>query len=137
MIRFTGDAGATWELDTSESTSDLYGVRMIDNVHGRAVGAGGRILYRTGGTGVAEQRARPVLLGSATLVRDQVRLKLEATGRVEVRLLDATGRLARRLYSGPARSELEISLAGVPAGAYFVEVASPGRRDALRLVRLD
>jgi len=131
-IRRTGDGGATWEMDVSQSVSDLHAVCMLDSLNGRAVGADGRILYRTGGVGLEERETRPVAGRFATVVGRELRLSVP--GPAEVRLYDSGGRLVRAMRPGAAPA---LRLDGVPAGTYIVGVSAAGRREWFRFVKVN
>lgn len=133
----TTDGGVTWTPEASGVTGNLYGIKMADSENGWAVGAGGRILRREGGQAVEERFAPGPAGRYGTVVRNELRLRLEPSGRVAVRLYDVGGRLVRVLHSGPARDELALALDGIPAGTYIVEVSATDGRRSLRLVKVD
>ncbi len=131
----TTNGGTNWVQETSPVSSELNDVFFTDANHGWAVGASGRIVARIssgiedkpvpGQRGAIEVRPNPVTSHSS------ISYLVPASGRTEVRVVDALGRLVRVLASGtvaPGRHEASWDLTDdtgqrVGTGVYFCEVA--------------
>ena len=141
LILRTSDAGHTWVTDSSEFTSDLYDVFMLDSTHAWAVGQYGLVLGfgdwaigvdEAGGhvgvrSGLAAVRVRPSPCRSHATLEFSSPLSKPT----RMTLVDVVGRarFAATVRAG-ARS-LELDLRGTPSGIYFVRA---GAGPAARLV---
>ncbi|MFO7674724.1 MAG: YCF48-related protein [bacterium] len=130
------NGGANWVQEASPVSSELNDVFFTDPNHGWAVGASGRIVTRIA-AGIEEQpagspsgsiEARPNPMTS----NGTISYSVPAPGRVEVRVIDGTGRLVRTLASGTAEAGRHSlswdrsDAAGRPvaSGVYFYEIAA-------------
>jgi hypothetical protein len=145
-ILHTADGGNLWTPETTSVVDDLYGIVIFDSSVGWAVGANGRILHRIAGASVVEEPSptspRPAIALFPNPVRSELRLMLsgQESGRLRyttVCLYDAGGRFREMLYSGAAAHELRLSVARLPAGAYFLTVATPDHNGAVRFLKAE
>lgn len=136
-IRFSSDSGATWTL-INDGLSAALTARLVDD--GTYLYAG---VYNGGGVNrrllseitsdvheIVGERPRPSLF--PVPARDRVQLTWPGHVPVQYRVRDLSGSLAATGAVGDG----SIGVAGLPAGAYFLEVSDRGgERVVLRLVR--
>ncbi len=143
----TTDGGEMWMADSSEFSSDLHAVFVLDSTHAWAVGEHGLVLgFGDWAVGTEEpgfggsnywQTASPVLWPNPC--RNQVRLQTGTRhkGRSLLRIYDASGRMMWSLEFGEGVTSLPLDLRGLPAGVYFVSVRDGRRTHTARLVKLE
>src|SRR6476661_5178333 len=66
-------------------------------------------------------------------VRDMLTLDLAAAGPATLRLRDALGREARHCTATPLAGKIQLSVNGLPAGLYTLEVEQSGRRSTAKV----
>ncbi|HMQ74763.1 MAG TPA: T9SS type A sorting domain-containing protein [Flavobacteriales bacterium] len=132
-ILFSDDGGATWDLNYStaglNSARRLYDVRFFDVAHGYAMGQI-RPLRSNGVITAVEE----VDVTGFTLFPNPAHdaVTIEVGGAAEVRVLDAQGRVVRRVTTS---DRAIVPLDGLGVGAYVAEVRQAGavrRRTFLR-----
>lgn len=133
FILLSDDDGATWDLNYStaglNSARRLYDVRFFDVAHGYAMGQIRPLRSNGVITAVEEEDAAGFTL-FPNPAHDVV--TIEVGGEAEVRVLDAQGRVVRRVRT---RDRAIVPLDGLGVGAYVAEVRQAGavqRRAFLR-----
>jgi photosystem II stability/assembly factor-like uncharacterized protein len=134
LLLRTDDAGQTWARDSSDFTSDLYDVCMLDSTHAWAVGANGLVLgFGEWAIGVDEARGNegPYILNAAVAVRPNpcrgratVEFSRPVVGPVQVTLVDVAGRVQQAITAPSSVRSVELDLRGTPSGVYFVRAGS-------------
>jgi len=134
LLLRTDDAGKTWIRDSSDFTSDLYDVCMLDSTHAWAVGQYGLVLgFGDWAIGVDEARgrARPYTLAAAVAVRPNpcrdratVEFSRPLVRPVQVTLVDVAGRVQRAIPAPTGVRSVELALQSIPSGIYFVRAGS-------------
>ena len=133
FVLFSDDGGATWDLNYStaglNSARRLYDVRFFDVAHGYAMGQI-RALRSNGVITTVEEEDAAGFTLFPNPAHDVV--TIEVGGPAEVRVLDAQGRVVRRVTT---RDRAIVPLDGLGVGAYVAEVRRAGavqRRTFLR-----
>jgi len=134
LLLRTSDAGETWVRDTSEFTSDLYDVFMLDSNHVWAVGANGLVLgFGDWAIGVGEARGNegPYAMTAAVAVRPNpcrgramIEFSRPLARRTQVTLVDIAGRVTQAVSARVGARSLELDLQATPSGVYFVRAGS-------------
>jgi photosystem II stability/assembly factor-like uncharacterized protein len=139
LIIRTSDAGETWVRDSSDFTSDLYDVCMLDSTHAWAVGANGLVLgFGEWAIGVDEARGNegPYTRTAAVAVRPNpcrgratVEFSRPIARPTQVVLVDAAGRVIQVVPARLGARSLDLDVRGMPSGIYFVRAcAGPAAR---------
>jgi hypothetical protein len=141
LLLRTDDAGETWVRDSSEFTSDLYDVCMLDSTRAWAVGENGLVLgFGDWAIGVDEARGNegPYTLAAAVSVRPNpcrgratIEFSRPLVRPLQVALVDAAGRVMQAVPARVGVRSLELDLRSTPSGVYFVRA---GAGPAARLV---
>gem|GEM_PF-1709217 len=141
LLLRTDDAGQTWVRDSSDFTSDLYDVCMLDSTHAWAVGQYGLVLgFGDWAIGVDEARGYegPRTPTAAVAVRPNpcrglatVEFSRPLAKPMQVTLVDVTGRVKQAVPMAAGARMVELDLRGTPSGIYFVRA---GTGPAARLV---
>ena len=141
LILRTGDGGQTWVQDTSEFTSHLYDVFMLDSTRAWAVGEYGLVLgFGDWAIGVDDARghAGHYILTAAVAVRPNpcrgratVEFSRPLVRPMQMELVDAAGRVMQAVPVQEGARSLALDLRGAPSGVYFVRA---GAGPAARLV---
>jgi photosystem II stability/assembly factor-like uncharacterized protein len=141
LILRTDDAGQTWVRDSSEFTSDLYDVFMLDGTHAWAVGEHGLVLgFGDWAIGVGESRGHeaPRTLAAAISVRPNpcrnhatLDFSSPLVKPTQMKLVDAVGRVMQSIPVRAGARSLDLDLRQTPSGVYFVRA---GAGPAARLV---
>jgi photosystem II stability/assembly factor-like uncharacterized protein len=134
LLLRTDDAGRTWVRDSSDFTSDLYDVCMIDSAHAWAVGQYGLVLGfgdwaigvdETGGhESLCVQNAAVAVRPNPCRARATIEFSFPLVGPVQVTLVDISGRVKHSVPAGVGVRSLELDLRGTPSGVYFVRAGS-------------
>ena len=138
LLLRTSDGGQTWLQDSSDFTSDLYSVCMLDSTHAWAAGENGLVL----GCGdwaldVAAQQGRPYVRGRTVVVRPNpcrgratVEFSEPLAQPIRVTVVDVTGRVLLVVPVRAGTSSVEVDLRQRSSGVYFVRA---GQGPAARL----
>jgi len=134
LIIRTSDAGQTWGRDSSEFTSDLCDVFILDSTHAWAVGANGLVLgFGDWAIGVDEARGHVVTrtLAAAVAVRPNpcraratVEFSRPLVSSMQVTLVDVAGRVVQAVPVASRARSLDLDLRKTPSGVYFVRARS-------------
>jgi photosystem II stability/assembly factor-like uncharacterized protein len=134
LIIRTPDAGQTWARDSSEFTSDLYDVCMLDSTHAWAVGENGLVLgFGDWAIGVDEAHGNegPYTLNAAVAVRPNpcrgratVEFSRPLARPMQVTLVDVAGRVRQAVPAREGTRSLELDARSTPSGVYFLRAGS-------------
>jgi photosystem II stability/assembly factor-like uncharacterized protein len=134
LILRTDNAGETWVRDSSDFTSDLYDVCMLDSTHAWAVGQYGLVLgFGDWAIGVDEARGREGSYAKAAAVavrpnpcrgRATVDFSRPLVRPAQVTLVDIAGRVVQAVPAREGAQALELDLRGTPSGIYFIRAGS-------------
>jgi photosystem II stability/assembly factor-like uncharacterized protein len=134
LLLRTDDAGQIWVRDSSDFTSDLYDVCMLDSTHVWAVGEYGLVLgFGDWAIGVGEPRGREGSYAMAAAVavrpnpcrgRATIEFSCPLVRPVQVTLVDVSGRVKHTVPASEGVRSLEIELRGTPSGVYFLRAGS-------------
>jgi photosystem II stability/assembly factor-like uncharacterized protein len=134
LLLRTDDAGQTWVRDSSEFTSDLYDVFMLDSTHAWAVGQYGLVLgFGDWAIGVDEARRCEgfrAMTGAVAVrpnpcrARATVEFSRPLVRPVQVTLVDVAGRVTQVVPARAGARSLELDLQATPSGIYFVRAGS-------------
>ena len=135
MMMKSVDGGQNWfGLYTGQDTlSKFLGIYFIDAMTGWVVGDGGMILKTTTGgvVGVEEEVRRDLVKVFPNPARDQVSLEYASDLKIRaIDLYDTQGRLLRSF----APTYKKLSLEGIPAGMYFLDLHTDKGRNAIELL---
>ncbi len=138
LILRTSDGGETWLQDSSEFTSDLYSVCMLDSTHAWAAGDNGLVLgFGDWALDVAAQQGRPYARNRTVVVRPNpcrgratVEFSEPLAQPTRVTVVDVTGRVLLAVPVRAGASSVEVDLRRMSSGVYFVRA---GQGPAARL----
>jgi photosystem II stability/assembly factor-like uncharacterized protein len=134
LLLRTSDGGQTWLRDSSEFTSDLHSVCVLDSGHMWATGDNGLVLgFGDWALGIGEQAGRPSprermvavsvrpnpCRGRATLWFSE---PLAQPARVT--LVDVAGRVVMGVPARAGTRTLDLDLRQTPSGVYFVRMGA-------------
>lgn len=136
----TTDGGVTWARDTTDFTSTLLDVFVLDSTYCWAAGENGLVLG-SGSWALSVAEAKPAPRSPRLDVRpnpSRGEVRLRAAGAVMGwRVIDVTGRV---VIAGPAQkgeAELSIDLHDQPPGVYCIEAVTPDGVTRTKLVRTE
>jgi photosystem II stability/assembly factor-like uncharacterized protein len=134
LILRTDDAGQTWVHDSSEFTSDLYDVFLLDSNRAWAVGANGLVLgfgdWAIGvdkAGGQVSTRAKPASISvRPNPCRDHVTVELSRAlaNPARMTLVDVAGRVRLAVPVRAGVRSLELDLRSTPSGIYFLRAGA-------------
>ncbi len=146
LILRTTDGGQTWLRDSSEFTSDLHSVCVLDSEHMWATGNNGLVLgFGDWATDVEEPEFSSPAIGYGSRLtvhpnpcRDYAALALSgpASAYLHLSLLDVSGRVLRQIQVPPGERNASLDLHALPAGVYFVSQPGLPAAGCVRLVKL-
>jgi hypothetical protein len=146
LLLRTDDGGQTWTRDSSEFTSDLYSVFMLDSTHAWAAGENGLVLgFGDWASDVQDPEFSSPAVGHGSRLtvrpnpcRDYVALALSrpAAADLRLRLLDVSGRVLRQIQVPSDERSASLDLRALPAGVYFVGQIGLPAASRVRLVKL-
>jgi hypothetical protein len=146
LLLRTDDGGETWTRDSSEFTSDLYAVCVLDSEHMWASGENGLVLgFGDWASDVQDPEFSSPAVGHGSRLtvrpnpcRDYVALALSrpAAANLHLRLLDASGRVVRQIEVPSGERSVSLDLRALPAGVYFVGQTGLPATSSVRLVKL-
>jgi hypothetical protein len=127
---WTAAYGGATEDQASDVACDAEGNPVIAGYVSDTLGSGYDVLTLKYGTltGVAESphRPKPAVARTTITAAPYFVLAVPSSGRYDIRLCDLTGRTRQQVFSGHLNEGAHrLSLAGQPAGSYFVRVAAP------------
>jgi photosystem II stability/assembly factor-like uncharacterized protein len=141
LLLRTDDAGQTWVRDSSDFTSDLYDVYMLDSTHAWAVGDHGLVLgFGDWAIGVDEARRHESPLSPSAVVsvrpnpcrnRATIEFSRPLVSSMQVTLVDVAGRVVQAVPVASRARSLDLDLRKTPSGIYFIRA---GAGPAARLV---
>jgi hypothetical protein len=146
LLLRTSDGGQTWTRDSSEFTSDLHSVCVLDSGHMWASGENGLVLgFGDWASDVEEPEFSSPAVGHGSRLtvrpnpcRDYVALALSrpAAANLHLRLLDVSGRVVRQIQVPSGERSANLDLRVLPAGVYVVGHTGLPAANRVRLVKL-
>ncbi len=141
LILRTDDAGQTWVTDSTEFTSDLFDVFVLDSTHAWAVGANGLVLgfgdWAIGADetcGHESPRSPPAVVSvrpNPCRNRATIEFSRPLAKSTQMTIVDVSGRVLLAVPVRAGARSLDLNLRGTPSGIYFVRA---GAGPAARLV---